>query len=541
MGKGSRTRPFIDKKNAQTYNLVYRAAEDGVAGGAPAAAAHAASPARVLVDAAAGVRVGVPDAAAVAAAGGPVPRGPLAWLAAEAGPVGGLPAERRAELVALGFPDDGYDYAAHLRAPGAGGSATLEGGAEAATGPAVFVAAPATTLPAPDIRLDDATRLTLHEPAPDEAAAEGAAGGVTAFSRRGVAARRQAAAALAELEAVAAAAASDDDSGLDDDFVLEAAAAAAGEQGEGEAAASESEPEPWSDDGSDAARPPPSRRAGSIASTYWRPERLDRSRGLADVDEAFEALALQYDSDEIGELDDAADAGTLADPSRPGRDPAEFDAIFDEFLARNATREHAHEGGQCYAAASTLAAAGDKEAVGALRTAHAAMARARAELDAEASTASEESGEEDEVAPLARRRADSDDGDRGWDCETVLSLATGASHRPSVLGAPPRRPRRVGADGEAPPARVRLSRKTGLPLEPAAAAAPLHPPPRTPPQPARRPGETAEERTARKAAVRGAKRAAREAKAETRALFKGAEAAAARRAAAPSMHGVRIP
>jgi hypothetical protein len=41
--------------------------------------------------------------------------------------------------------------------------------------------------------------------------------------------------------------------------------------------------------------------------------------------------------------------------------------------------------------------------------------------------------------------------------------------------------------------------------------------------------------------VRGAKRAAREAKAETRALFKGAEAAAARRAAAPSVHGVRIP
>lgn len=35
--------------------------------------------------------------------------------------------ERRRELVEMGFPDDGYDYLKHMRAPGRGGRANLEG------------------------------------------------------------------------------------------------------------------------------------------------------------------------------------------------------------------------------------------------------------------------------------------------------------------------------------------------------------------------------------------------------------------------------
>lgn len=35
--------------------------------------------------------------------------------------------ERRRELIELGFPDDGYDYLKHMRAPGRGGRANLEG------------------------------------------------------------------------------------------------------------------------------------------------------------------------------------------------------------------------------------------------------------------------------------------------------------------------------------------------------------------------------------------------------------------------------
>ena len=41
-----------------------------------------------------------------------------------------LSAERRAELLGMGFPDDGYDYLNHMRAPGRSGRANLEGGAE---------------------------------------------------------------------------------------------------------------------------------------------------------------------------------------------------------------------------------------------------------------------------------------------------------------------------------------------------------------------------------------------------------------------------
>lgn len=35
--------------------------------------------------------------------------------------------ERRRELIEMGFPDDGYDYLKHMRAPGRGGRANLEG------------------------------------------------------------------------------------------------------------------------------------------------------------------------------------------------------------------------------------------------------------------------------------------------------------------------------------------------------------------------------------------------------------------------------
>lgn len=41
-----------------------------------------------------------------------------------------LSAERRAELLGMGFPDDGYDYLKHMRAPGRDGRANLEGGSE---------------------------------------------------------------------------------------------------------------------------------------------------------------------------------------------------------------------------------------------------------------------------------------------------------------------------------------------------------------------------------------------------------------------------
>ncbi len=47
--------------------------------------------------------------------------------------------------------------------------------------------------------------------------------------------------------------------------------------------------------GSAAGRPGGKGGEGSIASTYWRPEREDRKEGLQGIDEQFEQVALQYD------------------------------------------------------------------------------------------------------------------------------------------------------------------------------------------------------------------------------------------------------
>ena len=59
----------------------------------------------------------------------------------------------------------------------------------------------------------------------------------------------------------------------------------------------------------------------------------------------FEQLALGYNSDEFGELDsDEEDAS--AGPR--GHDVNDYSAVLDQFLAKHATHDHAHEGGQVY-------------------------------------------------------------------------------------------------------------------------------------------------------------------------------------------------
>ena len=173
MGK----KQFIDKKKSVTFNLVYRSNANSDA-----------RPDGVLVDSDKGVRVGRVDPEAIGDAsaesrrasppgqeqrgppphawrlqpGGaahvasvraaecalPAPPGPcryppghpLSWLVEEDGPTGEeLPEERRRELVSLGFPDDGYDYLAHLRSLGRGAASLEVDGA-----PGTAAAAPAT-------------------------------------------------------------------------------------------------------------------------------------------------------------------------------------------------------------------------------------------------------------------------------------------------------------------------------------------------------------------------------------------------------------
>ena len=72
---GRQRKPFIDKKQATTYNLIYRASEVAIDG------EEAEEPQRQLVDARLGIGIGRPDEDSVSAAqAGPSDAHPMSWL-----------------------------------------------------------------------------------------------------------------------------------------------------------------------------------------------------------------------------------------------------------------------------------------------------------------------------------------------------------------------------------------------------------------------------------------------------------------------------
>lgn len=578
---------FIDKKSAVTYSLVYRSTEDADD-----------QPERVLLEAAGGVHgeeEALPEAVSLSAeqpTGRRYPPGhPLAWLEAEEAQEA-IPEGRRRELVELGFPDDGYDYLRHVRTLGRGGSSleTLQGGAQPSqpadtgpVGPSVFVSAPAAQVPAADIALFDASALTVMQPAEEDDEAARMMGGVTAFSRpqRPDATRAAERRELAELEAAMAEAEEeadvaedvvDGDGDLLDDFILaateaEAAAAAAaapaqhgqggqaenGDNGASLSGGEEEEEGGWSSDesysGSDegegtqgravglpsiSGRVPP--RPGSIASTYWREERTDRRKLLGVIDERFEALALQYEEEDIGDMEESAEAGDIAGFA----EVAEFDAAMQEFLTEHG--RHSEPQGE---------EASDQPAVvhSALREelesygfddndAGVAIAAARASIRRceEEEAAGGEGGAAPELVMV-----EVDPAER-WDCETVLSLRSNLYNHPGTITEPAR---------ARPPAMIRLN-KSGIPLGvlPARGSAAgsgaggaaeadgekdmegdAGPTRLSAAALERKKDESAEEKRARKNAVKVAKREARSVKKELKGMYKQEEARAARRAA----------
>lgn len=108
-----KTKPYIDKKQAASYSLVYRNAEAGVE-----------TSDRQWIESSKGVGVGRPDAEAVQQQADTAPRAPYMprWFQDE---VDDISEDRRKELIELGFPDDGYDYLKHMRVLGKG-QASLE-------------------------------------------------------------------------------------------------------------------------------------------------------------------------------------------------------------------------------------------------------------------------------------------------------------------------------------------------------------------------------------------------------------------------------
>lgn len=111
MGK---SKPYIDRKQAASYSLVYRNAEAGED-----------TTDRQWIESSKGVGVGRPDVEAVQQQSDAAPRGPYIprWFQDE---VDDISDDRRKELIELGFPDDGYDYLKHMRVLGKG-QASLEG------------------------------------------------------------------------------------------------------------------------------------------------------------------------------------------------------------------------------------------------------------------------------------------------------------------------------------------------------------------------------------------------------------------------------
>jgi protein LTV1 len=628
-----KAKPFIDKRRATTFDLVYRSAGDADD-----------TPERVLAEA------GGRPTPALGADDGPAGGHPLSWIASP--PDDDIPAPRRQELLELGFADDGYDYARHLRTLGRG-AASLEGlrvdgagpsgaaaaaAAAAAAGraeaaaallgaaplsanaaaaqvaPTSFFAAPARRAPDEDAALIDASALTLLQAAAGEADAGAAMGGVTAFSRRArvedarAAARRELAelaAAMAEAEDEEFDIASDEEGrgapagDLEDDFILAAAGvnaaadvAAGAESGSDASESDGDDDDSWtsSDEGgggagaapgggSSAGRSTGSRRAGgpgSIASTYWREAREDRRPALDAIDERFEALALQYDDEELGGMEELVDAGEVGG----GGDVADFDAIMDEFLQ---SRGQGGAGGGTAGSADSAGGAGadgagaGKRGVGMSGAARAASALAR-ELaahgfsDADGGAAAEAAKAalrrfqaRADAAEAAGRGWDGEDEDAGggalpapfapradrWDCESVLSLKSNIYNHPATLTEPPRAARAgvIALDRRGFPAGALLPRR-GRPArvdeggsgeegesagdEETVAARPAPPPTDRPKD------ESAEEKRARKGAVKEARRAARASKKELKTAFKGAAGRAARVAATalpqPAVH-----
>ncbi|KAL0054064.1 hypothetical protein WJX82_003186 [Trebouxia sp. C0006] len=503
MGK---SKPYIDRKQAASYSLVYRNAEAGQE-----------TTDRQWIESSKGVGVGRPDAEAVLQQADTAPRAPFIprWFQDE---VDDISEDRRKELIELGFPDDGYDYLKHMRVLGKG-QASLEGAeahADAEVGPSTFVSALNTEKPGEDRKAFDARQLVLHQAAQDVVEAAQSAGGVSAFSKELTKLHKPTQAEIDELERLVSHYQEVEDNGegqgdLLDDFVLSATLAPSVVPGSTHAELRAVSEEVISRLGSHAGAGP--RKLGSIASTYWRPERQDRKENLSVIDERFEAMAIEYDSDDIGELDDEEGNG-LATVNQ-------FDNLLDEFLAQHPTQDHNHEAGYAYNTAGRKSA-GDAEPLD-----RAAVIKTKELLRI---------AEEEEEAPAkpstSGTRIIDDAPEQRWDCESVLSMRSNLDNHPGVISEQSNR-RYRSAGGK-----IRLAAKTGLPISSAEDDRSLdfETYSRTTSASAAQPrlkGESSEEKKQRKGAVKEAKRQARSAKKELKTMFKEEAVKQHKRMAAP--------
>lgn len=564
---------FIDKRNATTYSLVYRSAEDGAGDG------ENQSDERVLYDKNAKQENAVSQESEKERYGNP-----LSWLKEEEGIWGGgqvgtsgLDESRRQELIELGFDDDGYDYLKHLRTLGRG-QARLEvvqedrsnedAGGEGKEGKivlhvdkkknanketesvldgaSVFVQAPVSRAPEEDVAVFDASGLTVLQQVADENEATELMGGVTAFSRkqRERPRRNQ---DLVDVEKMMEEAEMDGDDpegrilgdgDLLDDFIITATGISGQDVADNDADQSDELSNTLTDDSIDWRSQEGSsatdegthveHRPGSIASTYWREERQDRKNLLSVIDEQFEHLAVEYDEDELGYMDDKADEiNGIADVH-------DFNHVLDEFVRDHPKRgegSNPNDKKKIFLQEEMeLYGFGNEDADVAIRMARQAIRRAE-EVELNDDGAEKQRSYDPDIVLEAKREK--------WDCESILSLKSNLYNHPGTITEPARQ------KGTAP-GTIRLN-KHGLPADyiPKAGFTSVKPIDEDEeiecdcslPQEftSRKKGESLEEKKERKAAVKAAKRQARVAKKELKMIFKQEKAKAEKRDANASV------
>lgn len=289
----------------------------------------------------------------------------------------------------------------------------------------------------------------------------------------------------------------------------------------------------------------------TVASQWNRQERVDRTDAQTIIDEKFERLALEYEDDELGDLEEEAE-----DARGPKISEQRLNKVLDEFIkkypkpASMLDEEEQHDGlnGQKLggkigrASLSEQFEEDDDDARLARERAKQAIRKALGAIpeDHEAQLEAEDDRKrETELIRLEREEAER------WDCETVLSLRSNLENHPARLSEPPN-PRKKKQASEAGSVRVglaaagliQLSSKSGIPIGYAGAptkrggggygalegagsdeessgdeGGPSNGGPR-------RKGETKEEKKARKNAVKEARREARENKKELRSVYK---------------------
>ena len=428
----------------------------------------------------------------------------------------------------------------------------------------VFVKAGKEFVAGDDVAFFDASQLTVMQQVGTEEDVTGMMGGVTAFAkRRDERVREQRGYEITELERMMEDAERETeeegrvlgDGDLLDDFILSATeiqreeadeeadeegGEVSEEVGGGSSCCSDSNSFEWFSDGGRSSVTDDSQAApglvgvkgirgrkapgpGSIASTYWREERQDRKNLLSVIDEQFEHLALEYDEDELGDMEE------LADDIHGGADVDDFESVLDEFI-----RDHPRRGDFGDGMESKLFLAEDMEKHG-FGNEHAAlsiqMAKEAIRKMDEAAAAGE--GEDRPAAnahvEIDRRRFQREE--NKWDCESILSLRSNLYNHPGTITEPTSKPPRT----------IKLG-KNGLPVGYGPGSAfvstkmdSIHEVasdgedrddedqlvwgrPATGPN-VRKKGETAEEKKARKAAVKAAKRESRATKKEMKVMF----------------------